>query len=59
MKGYSEKNIPKPDVFGKTDGDKFSCRKCEIEVRGTEAMLKSLKEGIFAAVEPFSDVCFW
>ena len=58
-KGVLGQDIPKPDVFGKTDADKASWRECEIEVRGMEAMLKSLNGGIFAAVEPFSDVCFW
>ena len=68
--GVLRQDIPKLDAFsGKTDGDKVSWRKWELQVKGLEgsytdkaikeAMLKALKGDAFAAAEPLSGVCTW
>ena len=68
--GVLRHDIPKLDAFsGKTDGEKVSWRKWELQVKGLEgsytdkaikeAMLKALKGDAFAAAEPLSGVCTW
>ena len=68
--GVLRQDIPKLDAFsGKTDGEKVSWRKWELQVKGLEgsytekaikeAMLKSLKGDAFVAAEPLSGVCTW
>ena len=67
--GVLRQDIPKLDAFsGKTDGEKVSWRKWELQVKGLEgsytekaikeAMLKSLKGDAFVAAEPLSGVLY-